>query len=101
MENRAENALRRIAAVRPCPNCDSTGTTTRSDGRVHYCSVCEGRKEIPALNNREAQRLAYETLATIERHKEATETEQAIREIRNLREELEARSRMLRQDGDN
>jgi len=28
-------------------------------------------------------------------------TEQAIREIMNLREELEARSRMLRQDGDN
>ena len=28
-------------------------------------------------------------------------TEQAIREIMNLREELEARSRMLIQDGDN
>ena len=32
---------------------------------------------------------------------EAALTEQAIREIVNLREELEARSRMLRQDGDN
>jgi hypothetical protein len=32
---------------------------------------------------------------------EAVLTEQAIREIMNLREELEARSRMLRQDGDN
>ena len=32
---------------------------------------------------------------------EASLTEQAIREIMNLREELEARSRMLRQDGDN
>lgn len=72
MENRAENALRRIAAVRPCPNCDSTGITTRGDGRVQYCSVCVGRKEIPVLSNREAQRLAYETLATIERRKEAT-----------------------------
>ena len=30
---------------------------------------------------------------------EASLTEQAIRELRNLREELEARSRMLRQDG--
>ena len=32
---------------------------------------------------------------------EAVLTEQAIREIMNLREELEARSRMLIQDGDN
>ena len=32
---------------------------------------------------------------------EASLTEQVIREIVNLREELEARSRMLRQDGDN
>ena len=67
MENRAENALQRIAALRLCPHCGGTGW--EPDSQPPECRVCEGMRVVPALSDRQAQVLAQETLALIKMHR--------------------------------
>ena len=70
VENRAENALQRIAALKLCPHCGGTGWEPNSS--PPECSVCAGMRVVPALTDCQAQILALETLALIKMHREAT-----------------------------
>jgi len=71
VETRAERALCKIAAVKPCPNCDGTGIDPLTN--AHPCPSCCCRKIMTVLNQWEAQKLAGATLLAIQRHREASD----------------------------
>ena len=56
METRAERALCKIAAVKPCPNCDGTGVEPLTE-RVACCH-CDGHRTVPVLSARDAATVA-------------------------------------------
>lgn len=58
MENRAENALQRIAALRLCPHCGGEGHVKYGDP----CQPCCGRGRVPRLSQEQMASVATRAL---------------------------------------